>query len=108
MCCESNRGRWVDVEHNERRLPDGMGEVQFNSAGFRDRKSLVNFGCLSGWDALELRGRKWSPYGPDGLLIHFADRVDERSFHRGRALARHLEADPPDEKIAHRRDQQSE
>jgi len=35
------------------------------------------------------------PYGPNGLLIRFADAVGDASFARARAIIADLEADPP-------------
>ncbi len=38
---------------------------------------------------------RWVAYGPNALLIYFADRVGEEAFLRGRAIAAVLESNPP-------------
>ena len=38
---------------------------------------------------------KIQPYGPNAVLITFADKLGDETFQRGRALARTLEANPP-------------
>ena len=38
---------------------------------------------------------RWKAYGPDALLVHFADEVGETAFERGRILAAALERHPP-------------
>lgn len=37
----------------------------------------------------------WIFYGPNAVLIRFAHRIGEESFHRGRAMAAELEKHPP-------------
>ncbi len=49
---------------------------------------------LAPWLANPARMR-WLPYGPDALLIYFADGIGEEAFRRGRALAAALEKNPP-------------
>lgn len=38
---------------------------------------------------------RWLPYGPQALLVYFADSVGEEAFRRGRALVAALERRPP-------------
>ena len=38
---------------------------------------------------------KWIPYGPDAWLLKFAERVGDKAFHRGRAIAAELDRRPP-------------
>jgi inhibitor of KinA len=38
---------------------------------------------------------RWIPYGPDGLLVYFADGLGEDGFERGRALVAALDRKPP-------------
>lgn len=38
---------------------------------------------------------RWIHYGPNAILIHFAERVNDEAFQRGRALATALERHPP-------------
>lgn len=38
---------------------------------------------------------KWIRYGPNALLIQFADRVGDEAFARGRAITAELERNPP-------------
>jgi KipI family sensor histidine kinase inhibitor len=38
---------------------------------------------------------KWIPYGPNAWMLHFAERVGEEAFARGRAIAHELEQRPP-------------
>ena len=39
---------------------------------------------------------RWIRYGPNAVLITFADEVNDEAFQRGRALAAELEQRPPD------------
>src|SRR5947207_12352005 len=38
---------------------------------------------------------EWRFYGPDAVLIQFAERVGDEAFERSRALVAELERDPP-------------
>src|SRR3989442_8011897 len=38
---------------------------------------------------------KWLSYGPDALVIQFADRIGEEAFARTRAIVTELENHPP-------------
>jgi KipI family sensor histidine kinase inhibitor len=38
---------------------------------------------------------RWIRYGPDGLLVYFAEAVGEDAFARGRALSAAIEKEPP-------------
>ena len=38
---------------------------------------------------------RWIRYGPNAVLIYFAERVNDEAFQRGRALATELERNPP-------------
>lgn len=38
---------------------------------------------------------KWVSYGPNAWLVQFAERPGQKAFDRGRAIALHLERDPP-------------
>src|SRR5882762_1117273 len=38
---------------------------------------------------------EWRFYGPDAVLIQFADHVGDEAFERSRALVAELERDPP-------------
>jgi inhibitor of KinA len=38
---------------------------------------------------------KWIPYGPNALLVQFADRVGDEAFDRSRAIVAELERRPP-------------
>jgi len=38
---------------------------------------------------------KWIPYGPDAWLLQFAERVGDKAFQRGRAIAAELDRRPP-------------
>ena len=38
---------------------------------------------------------RWIRYGPNAILIHFAERVNDEAFRRGHALATELERRPP-------------
>lgn len=40
-------------------------------------------------------GVRWLPYGPNALMIYFADDVGEVAFHRGRAVTAALTRRPP-------------
>ncbi|MBI3877970.1 MAG: 5-oxoprolinase subunit PxpB [Verrucomicrobia bacterium] len=37
----------------------------------------------------------WIPYGPNAVLLRFADVVDEAAFHRSRAMLAELQRQPP-------------
>lgn len=38
---------------------------------------------------------RWIPYGPQAVLVYFADEAGEEAFRRGRAVAAYLERHPP-------------
>lgn len=39
---------------------------------------------------------KWTVYGPNALLLRFADAIGDSAFARGRALVAALERNPPE------------
>ena len=43
----------------------------------------------------QIKRVRWKPYGPEAMLITFAESVGEAAFQRGRALTAVLEQSPP-------------
>lgn len=59
------------------------------------RGGIVAFPLGPNASLRQTTGMRWIRYGPNAILIHFAERVNEEAFQRGRALATELERHPP-------------